>query len=199
MMSQNTMNSQELISALADGELDARDAARALDILERSPQARAFWHETHLVGDALRARELTQGAAGDAEFVARLGQRLQRETAAPRVLSGAVRPATRGVRRPEAANESAWRWKMVAGFTFFAVFTGILWRVVADGPGGQTGATLAAHQAPAVSTAGGPAPAMIRDPRLDQLLAAHQQFGGASALLKPAGFLRNATYERPLP
>jgi sigma-E factor negative regulatory protein RseA len=38
---------------------------------------------------------------------------------------------------------------------------------------------------------------MIRDPRLDELLAAHKQFGGASALQMPAGFLRNATFEAP--
>jgi sigma-E factor negative regulatory protein RseA len=39
--------------------------------------------------------------------------------------------------------------------------------------------------------------AMIRDPRLDEFLAAHRQLGGASALQMPAGFLRNATFEGP--
>jgi sigma-E factor negative regulatory protein RseA len=38
---------------------------------------------------------------------------------------------------------------------------------------------------------------MIRDPRLDELLAAHKQFGSTSALQMPAGFLRNATFETP--
>ena len=38
---------------------------------------------------------------------------------------------------------------------------------------------------------------MLRDPRLDELLAAHRQFGGASALPTSAGFLRNATFEQP--
>ncbi len=38
---------------------------------------------------------------------------------------------------------------------------------------------------------------MIRDPRLDELMAAHKQFGGTSALQMPAGFLRNATFEVP--
>ena len=38
---------------------------------------------------------------------------------------------------------------------------------------------------------------MIRDPQLDELLAAHRQLGGASALQMPAGFLRNATFEGP--
>ena len=36
---------------------------------------------------------------------------------------------------------------------------------------------------------------MIRDPRLDELLAAHRQLGNnTSALQMPAGFLRNATF-----
>ena len=38
---------------------------------------------------------------------------------------------------------------------------------------------------------------MIRDPGLDEMLAAHRQLGGASALQTPAGFLRNATFEAP--
>ena len=38
---------------------------------------------------------------------------------------------------------------------------------------------------------------MLRDPRLDELLAAHKQYGGATALQMPAGFLRNATFESP--
>ena len=44
----------------------------------------------------------------------------------------------------------------------------------------------ASERAPAV---------LIRDPRLDAYLAAHQQFGGSSALGVPSGFLRNATHE----
>lgn len=36
---------------------------------------------------------------------------------------------------------------------------------------------------------------MLRDPRLDQLLEAHQQASGASQM--PSGFLRNATFEGP--
>jgi sigma-E factor negative regulatory protein RseA len=44
------------------------------------------------------------------------------------------------------------------------------------------------------ATATETAPVMIRDPRLDELLAAHKQFSGASALQQPAGFLRNATF-----
>jgi sigma-E factor negative regulatory protein RseA len=38
---------------------------------------------------------------------------------------------------------------------------------------------------------------MLRDPQLDELLAAHRQLGGGSALQTPAGFLRNATFDAP--
>ena len=38
---------------------------------------------------------------------------------------------------------------------------------------------------------------MIRDPRLDEFLAAHRQLGGVSALQMPAGFVRAATVEAP--
>jgi sigma-E factor negative regulatory protein RseA len=36
---------------------------------------------------------------------------------------------------------------------------------------------------------------MIRNPKLDELLAAHQQLGGAGALQMPASFVRQATFE----
>ena len=56
-----------------------------------------------------------------------------------------------------------------------------------------------ASAAPRTSVAEVERPAvMIRDPRLDEMLAAHRQLGGgASALQSPAGMLRNATFEGP--
>jgi sigma-E factor negative regulatory protein RseA len=36
---------------------------------------------------------------------------------------------------------------------------------------------------------------VLRDVRLEELLAEHRQYGGMSALQMPAGFLRNATYD----
>jgi sigma-E factor negative regulatory protein RseA len=73
----------------------------------------------------------------------------------------------------------------------------------ADPTGGimQVAATTAAPAAPitaqAVTLASGEPQVMIRDRRLDELMAAHKQFGGTSALQKPAGVLRNATFEGP--
>jgi sigma-E factor negative regulatory protein RseA len=42
-----------------------------------------------------------------------------------------------------------------------------------------------------------PSGALIRDPRLDRYLAAHQQFAGTSALGVPSAFLRSATVSGP--
>ena len=58
-------------------------------------------------------------------------------------------------------------------------------------------ATAPAVPASAVVVAAEQPQIMIRDPRLDELLTAHKQFGGTSALQMPAGFLRNATFEVP--
>ena len=105
----------------------------------------------------------------------------------------------------EAANASVFRWKMVAGFASLAAVAAIGWTSLASLQGvGSSGPQLA--MAPASSSQGSPTVAvvdaegqqvMIRDPRLDELLAAHKQFGSTSALQMPAGFLRNATFETP--
>ncbi|MOA64864.1 hypothetical protein D3C78_1910570 [compost metagenome] len=42
--------------------------------------------------------------------------------------------------------------------------------------------------------AGDGAPIMLRDPRLDELLAAHRQYSSVAALQMPANFLRNASF-----
>ena len=59
--------------------------------------------------------------------------------------------------------------------------------------GGQRG-PVALPAGGAVPAAVAPGP-MIRDPRLDEFLAAHRQLAGGSALQTPAGFLRNAAFE----
>jgi len=46
-----------------------------------------------------------------------------------------------------------------------------------------------------VAAGGGEAQVMLRDARLDQLLEAHRQAGGAAQM--PSGFLRNATFDGP--
>lgn len=198
-MTTHEMNERELVSALADGQLQGDDIARALALIERSEEARAYWHACHLVGDVLRAQELAADAARDAAFVARLRQRLQAEAPQPNLVTaielvavGADSERVEGQKhfKDPVANDASLRWKLVAGFASLAAVVAVGWQLVSQDGSAQGGAQLA-------QAGGEPAQVMLRDPRLDQLLAAHQQFGGTSALQMPAGFLRNATFERP--
>ncbi len=189
-----------------DGRLQGAEASAALRMMT-STEARDCWQVYHLVGDVLRSADLA-ACGRDAQFVGRLSARLQHE-AAPLAVVPAARPVdTRDVLRP-AANEGVFRWKMVAGLASFAAVAAIGWSVMGGiGPQAGNGAQLAQAQpgarsqvvtlmaAPGSETASAPAgPVMLRDARLDELLAAHRQTAGASALGNAAGFLRNATFE----
>jgi sigma-E factor negative regulatory protein RseA len=100
-----------------------------------------------------------------------------------------------------AANDSSMRWKLLAGVASVAAVAAVGWSVMATGAGGlsssQPQLASAPQQPVAPVLARSEAGLMIRDARLDELLAAHRQFGGASALQMPAGFVRNATFEGP--
>jgi sigma-E factor negative regulatory protein RseA len=192
------MNTQELISALADGQLQGAALQRGLEAAVSDPAAAEAWQTYHLIGDVLRSRELAGGTA-PAQFLARLQEslRLEQPLAGPAVRPIQVQPAAQAanVRRP-AANEGRF-WKLVAGFASVAAVAAIGWTVVGILGGKDAGAQLAGagdrQQAGVVlaNTTGG---TMLRDPKLDQLLQAHRQLGGATALQTP-GFLRSATFE----
>lgn len=215
----NEMNEttiHENVSALADGQLQGEEFARVIDALCTQDELRARWQTYHLVGDVLRSgRPLP--CSDTRRFVARLQQRLAAEAAmAPRARADvAPRPV---LRRVAAANQPVFRWKLVAGLASLAAVAAIGWNwVTGDGSAVPAGAQLAQQQpaqgarpaasvlAASESTSGAAAPTrvvmgsvpqvMLRDARLDEMLAAHQQAGGASQM--PSGFLRNATFEGP--
>lgn len=184
----NNMNDQDLISALADGQLRGEAFARGVEAAA-SPAGRRTWQAYHLIGETLRSGQAAP--ARDAEaFLAKLQGRL-RDERAPRpaalVVAGDL-PA-----RAPAAND--WCWKMAAGVASVTAVAAIGWNVVADG--GSRGEAQLATAAPIVVPVDASANAMLRDPRLDRLLAAHRQLGGATALQSTSGFLRNATFEGP--
>lgn len=191
----------ELISALADGQLASEDVARALAACKADAQALDSWNTYHLIGDVLRSPELTPHAA-DAAFVARLRVSLSQEPvpiAAP-TLPEAHRVPVGPVGRAagEAANDASFSWKLVAGFASVAAVAAIAWNAGAGllSPAAApqlARAEPAAQQVLVVSEQG----TMLRDARMQELLAAHRQLGGTSALQMPSGFLRNATFESP--
>jgi sigma-E factor negative regulatory protein RseA len=94
-----------------------------------------------------------------------------------------------------AANDGNFRWKALAGVTSLTAIGALAWGL-SGAPATPDSARLARAEGPAVlaNTQRG---TMIRDARLDELLAAHRQMGGASVLPAPAGSLRNAAFEGP--
>ena len=189
MDAMDNMNNQELISALADGQLAGEAFARGVHAASADAQGRETWCAYHVVGEVLRTGRASAGTAPEA-FLARLQQRLQAEQVAPAVpvvlaLDRQVRPA---------AND--WVWKMAAGVASVAAVAAVGWNVWGTGAASTQPQLAAAPPASAAVAEASAAPVM-RDPRLDKLLAAHRQFGGATALGTTSGFLRNATFEGP--
>ena len=198
-------NMDEMVSALADGELQGDAFARAVDSLATDAGAREAWHAYHLVGDVLRSAELASPSNG-ADFVARFRTRLQQEhvAVAPAPDSLPVHDemqdaASRVAAGRAPANAPGFGWPLLAGVASLTAVAAIAWNVLGGTGGTRPAGAELAQAAPQQQQAKAEAtrPVMIRDARLDELLAAHRQAGGASALQMPAGFLRNATFESP--
>jgi sigma-E factor negative regulatory protein RseA len=205
----HTSTVREQVSALADGYLQGDEFARVISEVGSDEGLRATWHAYHLVGDVLRSGR--HSACSDRSvFLARLQQRLVVEPTAP-----VSRFETASVPlRIDAANEPVFRWKLVAGAASLAAAAAIGWNWVggvAPQPSAQlaqqqtSNSVLAASVSPQqlissftptrVIVGNGSPQIMLRDPRLDQLLEAHRQVGGAAQM--PSGFLRDATFEGP--
>ncbi len=199
---------RELVSALADGQLRGQQFAEVVDAMSDSHEAVAAWHSYHLIGDSLRCTDLSY-SGDDLAFVARLRGRLPaavdaRSTLLPGMAPGvpgaesfAARTdaSSNGIAGRHAANDPVRRWKLFAGVASTVAVSALAWHLL----GAPAASGLSPQLAAAPEAGSGPAgPAvMVRDARLDELLAAHRQFGGTSALQMPAGFLRNATFENP--
>ncbi len=196
----NDAMSGDDLSLLVDGRLRGAEFARVVDALNRDGEARATWHAYHVVGEVLRGQASSTGS--DAAFLARFREHLAADE------SVGIRPVVVSVDAPSAvgemttaANESVFRWKLVAGLASVVAVSALAWSTI-SGIGGSGAAPQVAQAPQSVSSpvqvaerAGVP-PVMIRDARLDELLAAHKQTaGGGSALHMSSGFLRNATFE----
>lgn len=204
-MNEANTTSRERISALVDGDLRGDACARAVTELLDDKEAVRTWHTYQVVGDVLRSAELAP-TCNDLAFWEKLEARLAQEPQRPDQVEDAragvrpmgMQPSSLNVDRP-GANASIFRWKMLAATACTALVG-----VVGLGLWTQTGQSADARMAaavpntpvvPQVVTAESNVGTMMRDPQLDELMAAHRQLGGHSALQVPAGFLRNATYE----
>lgn len=194
------MNSfpNERVCDLVDGHVPDGVSVQAFDALLSDRQAMQTWHAYHVIGDVLRSSELAPSSS-DQAFLERLERRLANESVRPVVAGSGRMPFSTNL---PSANASVFRWKMVAGVASFAL-VGVVGVSLWSQAGLRGDAQMVAQNpvvpgAPttliAADTGAG---TMLRDARLDELMAAHRQLGGHSALQVPAGFLRSATYEGP--
>lgn len=200
-----TSQSAERISALVDGQLDGDQFLRTMTEVCSEPEAAQTWLAYHVVGDVLRSPELAP-SVHDLQFLDRFSQRL--------ALEADLRPANAQMSEEglgldpsplplaallPSANDSVFRRKMWAGAACVLVSAVLglgLWDQLSPQNVGQLSRGLERETPRSLVAAGiAETEVMIRDPRLDELLLAHQQLAGHSALQMPAGFLRNATYE----
>ncbi len=190
--------SRQGLSALLDGDpqgADAQAVQRACAFWRDDGQARQDWHAWSLIGDVMRSDELAQPPSRDAAFLARLRERLATE---PVVLAPApaatAAAAARGWRQ-------AWLLPTAVAAGFVAV-AGVL--VVARTGPAATAPTLASTEVAgglslvtvpgALPSPPSSAPAgagIIRDPRLDSYLRAHQTARGGMTAAVPGGGMRN--------
>ena len=201
----------EHVSALCDGELDAHSLDALLAQCRGRDEPLAQWQRYQLIGDVLRGQGAAPGARAPQDFLAALNQRLDAEQAPQAVASSITAvPHVRGA----AANDAAFRWKLVSGLASVVAVAAVGWTVLSQTPVAGPGPVLAQGGAAAPAAAlvvAQPAAAVppqarpvvvstsrgkvLRDPALERLLAEHRQHGGMSAFQSSTGFIRNATYD----
>lgn len=217
MATEYAFNPQDTLSALADGQLRGEAFAQAVEQVERQAEAQLTWHAYHVVGDVLRSNDLAF-CADDQAFLARFQSRLAQEpilapsvNAASLIAIKAYESSAEALldmddETPDpAANAPRFGWKLLAGVASLVAVMAVSWNVL-GGSGATVPPALLAQVAEDSTVrvlqpvlASSEPQVMLRDARLDALMAAHQQFGGTSALQMPAGFLRNATFESSAP
>ena len=189
----NKINTQELVSALADGQLRGEEFERAVEAATSDPAGRQAWLAYHVIGDVLRSGELAAGSRPD-EFLQGVRLALRQEPRRPSVPDNEAAVLSALPRR-RAANDTSFRWKLVAGLASVAAVGAIAWSMASGIAGKAEPPQLAAADGKTTVLTASERGVMIRDPQLDEFMAAHRRLGGASVL--PAGFVRNATLEVP--
>ena len=185
-------NHRQWLSAAIDGDREAM--GKACHAWRDDAQARADWHAYHLIGDVMRSGELAAPASRDAAFLIGLRQRLAAE---PVVLAP----------EPPAGRRVAASWRLPAALAAgFMVVAGVLVVSRLSAPAGEVPAqTLAAAAVRSAAidagtgarlqVAAAPQAVVIRDPRLDEFLRAHQSAKGGFAAAVPGSSLRRVDVE----
>lgn len=187
---------REILSALADGQADADEVARACGAWRHQPEARATWHAYHLIGETMRSPEQAAGS-DSAAFLQRMRARLAEEPVvlAPQSAESVGRAAVSnpapggaaGVVQP--LRRRMWSGPMAVAASF-AVIVGVLTanlggpaapsdgaQVARSGVGWSEGGTDASSTASALTAGGSFSAARVQshawlplDPSLEQAM-----------------------------
>ena len=198
-MMEQEMN-KELLSALVDGELHGEALEQAL-VCAESAEGCASWELYHLVGDVLRSPDLAHHSQHDllSGLRAQLAQEPPLQLTPSELEQVAARMEQASVPvvalRDPAADGSVFRWKVAAGFASVAAVAALSWNLMggSSAPQGPVLASAPVNMSTPVVVATEEGD-VLRDPRLDALMAAHQQHASRASLQTPAEFLRNASF-----
>jgi sigma-E factor negative regulatory protein RseA len=183
------------VSALMDGELDAREAPGTLEALAREGEARDAWRTYHLISDALRDTQLVSR-----DFAQRVEARIAEEPTV--VAPGRLAPQPREA-----------RWFALSAAASVAAVALVGWLAFAPQQPGAPDLRLAKPAAPAAqpqaaavaqAPAGAAAPA-VAAPReaaqvpppsaADDYLLAHQRYSPRNSLQGVAPYVRTVSGE----
>jgi sigma-E factor negative regulatory protein RseA len=173
----NTNLTREQISAFVDNELPDAHIDVALAALRRD-EARETWNLYHQIGDALRSDDLNVRISAD--FNARMFARLEAE---PTIIAPAAAPAQKPYRRLAMPGMAA------AAVAVLAVLT--VPKMMTHEPAVANVAQVAAA-APTTVTVASENGEVLRDPRIDDYLLAHQRF--SPSVYSSAQYARSATF-----
>jgi sigma-E factor negative regulatory protein RseA len=173
----NTNLTREQISAFVDNELSDAHIDVALAALHKD-EGRDTWNLYHQIGDALRSDELNVPISEG--FNARMFARLDAE---PTIMAPAI-PAEKSYRRFAMPGMAA------AAVAVLAVLT--VPKMMTHEPAAIGNVTQVAAVAPNAVTVASENGEVLRDPRIDDYLLAHQRF--SPSVYSTAQYARSATF-----
>lgn len=168
------------ISALMDGELDARQTDQQYARLKHDPEARASWDTFHLIGDALRGE--CRGAAG---FSSQLSSQMSARLAAE--------PTVLAPRRAPARHVTTYALSAAASLSAVAL---VGWVAFQNLVAPQAEIATAPVVAPLTPPAAAPSIELASVPsegKMNEYLIAHQEFSPSTAIQGLAPYIRTVS------
>lgn len=192
----------ELISALADGELGPAQFDQGCRAWADGA-TRSRWHAYHLIGDVLRCEDLSRPPARDAAFLQRLRVRLAHETAIPPPVASAAVAGVAALPSPRRRSFGSWGLPAALAAGVAALGTSLVMQPPRDLQPAATLAVAPSAASAAVADAGysvttppstlqvlDAGNVVVRNARLDRYLRAHRDYGAVQPASLPGGARR---------